>query len=468
MKLKMNRRKFLAAAGGSALALPFLRALPGYGQTDTKRFLILCFSGNGVVRHTWGAKKLGPERGNIMMNQAFNAALTPYKDYITIVNGLRNKSADDIGGTHEGGMESLWSGGKGPSIDQIVGPMLGGVRPTLEFRVMTNEDETNRTRNNRMIFDGAGVPIDPREDAAAAASQLFAGIGMTDPAVARNDMLREQVFAHLGQELTTIKPRLCAEDQTHLEALRSGLGRRPDAAAQRPHVDLHQAVGDDEQRVLLPGSLAFHDRRAGGVARLRPHAHRQPAVVAGAQQLDAGRVPGHQREAPRRLPRPAEPREPDPLRRDGDGAGRRFDESDRAAAHGQRVVWDKLTKINTFYAEEFAYLLKRLKETPVAGGGTLLDQALIVWGTEVDNGSSHDHFDMPFVLAGGGAGKLNRGTVVDYPRSINFGGAQYTNPAGLRYHADLLLTIAKILNVPLTAIGPAAYDTGTLNELIVA
>ena len=77
MKLKMTRRRFLAAAGGSALALPFLRALPGYGQTDTKRFLILCFSGNGVVRHTWGAKKLGPERGNIQMNQAFNAALTP-------------------------------------------------------------------------------------------------------------------------------------------------------------------------------------------------------------------------------------------------------------------------------------------------------------------------------------------------------------------------------------------------------
>src|SRR5262245_2056524 len=146
MKLKLSRRKFLAAAGGSALALPFLRALPGYGQTDTKRFLILAFTGNGVVRHTWGAKQIGPERGNIVMNQSFNVALTPYKDYITIVNGLRNKSADDIGGTHEGGMKSLWTGGNGPSIDQIVGPSLGGVRPTLEFRVMSNEDEVNRTQ----------------------------------------------------------------------------------------------------------------------------------------------------------------------------------------------------------------------------------------------------------------------------------------------------------------------------------
>ena len=98
----------------------------------------------------------------------------------------------------------------------------------------------------------------------------------------------------------------------------------------------------------------------------------------------------------------------------------------------------------------------------------MLDQALIVWGTEIDNGNSHDHFDMPFVLAGGGAGKLNRGTVVDYPRAINFGGTQYTNPTGLRYHADLLLTIAKILNVPLGAIGPAAYDTTPLDQLILA
>jgi len=57
---------------------------------------------------------------------------------------------------------------------------------------------------------------------------------------------------------------------------------------------------------------------------------------------------------------------------------------------------------------------------------------------------------------------------VDYPRSINFGGTQYTNPSGLRYHADLLLTIAKILNVPLSAIGPAQYDTTPLDQLIVA
>jgi len=157
MKLKVTRRKFLAAAGGSALALPFLRALPGYGQTATKRFLILAFSGNGVVRHNWGAEKLGPERGNITLHQSFKAALDPYKDYITIVNGLRNKSADDIGGTHEGGMESLWSGGKGPSIDQIVGQRVVVAEQRRQVGAERHAGRFPRTLETALGVPGVGL-----------------------------------------------------------------------------------------------------------------------------------------------------------------------------------------------------------------------------------------------------------------------------------------------------------------------
>jgi hypothetical protein len=469
MKLPFSRRKFLAAAGGSALVAPFLRALPGYGQSTDKRYLILAFSGNGVLRYNWGADKLGPERGNIALRPSFKAALDPYKDYLTIVNGLRDKAADDIGGTHEGGMESLWTGGKGPSIDQIVGPKLGGVRPSIELRVMSNEDETTRVRENRMIFDSAGVPIDPREDAVKAAAQLFAGVGtMTDPAVVRNDAIRKEVFAQLGQELTAIKPRLCAEDQTHLEALRSGWDavqqRLQDAkmlTCTKPTATTNTGYYyRDRSRSMidvLVASLACDLTRTASLQWSQGLSNWTPGAFLGITEKHHDI--SH-----------AQPNHESMIHYDGTVMGPVDDSLHPTAALLQTnaVVWDKLTKINTFYAEEFAYLLKRLKETPVAGGGTLLDQALIVWGTEIDNGNSHDHFDMPFVLAGGGAGRFNRGTVVDYPRAINFGGAQYTNPAGLRYHADLLLTIAKILNVPLTAIGPAQYDTAPLAELVVA
>jgi len=465
--LRTNRRRFLRAAGGSALALPFLRSLPGYGQTAAKRYLILAFTGNGVVRHTWGADKVDDTRGNITFRKAFNAALTPYKDYITIVNGLRNKEADDIGGTHEGGMESLWTGGKGPSIDQIVGPMLGGVRPTLEFRVMSNEDETTRTRNNRMIFSGPGVPIDPREDAASATTQLFAGVGgMTDPSIARNDAIRQAVFTQLAQELTAIKPRLCAEDQTQLEALRSGWDSVQQRLAQAKTLQCTQPTvpatsGNyyrDRSRAMievLVMSLACDLTRTTSLQWSQGRSDMTPSFL---NINEKHHDLSHQQPVHEAL-----------IHYDNTVMGPVDDSLNPTAAELSQYgpIWDKLTAINTFYAEEFAYLLKRLKETTVAGGQTLLDQSLIVWATEIDNGNSHDHFDMPFVLAGGGAGRLNRGTVINYPRSINFGGTQYTNPPGLRYHADLLLTIAKILNVPLTTIGDPQYDTTPLSELII-
>ena len=51
---------------------------------------------------------------------------------------------------------------------------------------------------------------------------------------------------------------------------------------------------------------------------------------------------------------------------------------------------DKLTQINKWYCEQMAYLAKRLAETPEpGGGGSLLDNTLIVWTNELGKGNSH-------------------------------------------------------------------------------
>jgi hypothetical protein len=64
---------------------------------------------------------------------------------------------------------------------------------------------------------------------------------------------------------------------------------------------------------------------------------------------------------------------------------------------------EKLTKINKWFAEQIAYLAKRLAETPEPGGsGSLLDNTLIVWTNELGKGNSHTLDDIPFVLLGGG------------------------------------------------------------------
>ena len=472
MKPHLSRRKFLAAAGGSALALPFLRALPGYAQTTEKKYLILLFSGNGRVRHTWGADLVGPETGNITLRPTF-AALEPYKDYITVINGLYNKSADDIGGTHEGGMESLWTAattsGGGPSIDQIVGPVLGGVRKSLEFRVMSNEDELNRTRNNRMIYDTNGVPIDPREDAASAVDQLFAGIGgtMVDPAVARNDRIRAEVFGQLTSELGAIKPRLCAEDQVHLEALRTGWD-----TVQRNLLDAKMLECSRPEVTSSSGNY-FRDRSRSLIdvmvmslacdltrtASLQWSQGLSNLVASWAGLSEKHHDISHMQALHEvfiyQTPYPELAVKDD------------YDNPTAAQREAHGPVWDKLDIMNTFYAEEVAYLMRRLSEFPVAGGKTLLDQTLIAWGSEIDNGNSHDHLDMPFILAGGGGGRLKRGTVVTYPRGKNWGPPENKNPPGQRYHNDLLVTMAQILGADISTIGASIYNQGPLTELIV-
>ena len=64
---------------------------------------------------------------------------------------------------------------------------------------------------------------------------------------------------------------------------------------------------------------------------------------------------------------------------------------------------ESLTKINTWYCEQLAYLCKRLSETPEPGGtGSLLDNTTIVWTNELGQGNSHTLNNIPWLLVGGG------------------------------------------------------------------
>jgi hypothetical protein len=83
-----------------------------------------------------------------------------------------------------------------------------------------------------------------------------------------------------------------------------------------------------------------------------------------------------------------------------------IDEGHHALSHepdSNKEAQEKLVKINTWYCEQVAYLAKRLSETPEpGGGGSLLDNTLIVWTNELGKGNSHTHDNTPFILVGGG------------------------------------------------------------------
>ncbi len=74
----------------------------------------------------------------------------------------------------------------------------------------------------------------------------------------------------------------------------------------------------------------------------------------------------------------------------------------------------KIAAIDKFFAEQFAYFLEQLKQTP-DGEGNLLDNSLIVYGGAIRDGNRHDHHDLPILLAGRGGGVVNSGSHTQYP-----------------------------------------------------
>ena len=74
--------------------------------------------------------------------------------------------------------------------------------------------------------------------------------------------------------------------------------------------------------------------------------------------------------------------------------------------------YDAYNKIQTWYAQQFAYFLGKL-DAIKEGTRTLLDNCVILWATEIGESTQHDLMMMPYVLAGSAGGKLKTGRFLD-------------------------------------------------------
>ena len=109
-----------------------------------------------------------------------------------------------------------------------------------------------------------------------------------------------------------------------------------------------------------------------------------------------------------------------------------------------------MTSIYTWYAEQFAGLLDRLAAIP-EGEGTVLDNTLVVWGSEIGRGWDHTFTDVPFVLGGGAAGAWPTGRVLDVP--------------GIE-HNRLLVSVCRAMGVEVDQFGGTDPGRGGLAGLI--
>lgn len=108
----------------------------------------------------------------------------------------------------------------------------------------------------------------------------------------------------------------------------------------------------------------------------------------------------------------------------------------------------RMAKINAFHVSLFAYYLEKLKATP-DGDGSLLDHALILYGSGMGDPNIHDHVNLPILVAGGGANPFKGARHI-----------RYAEPTPL---ANLHLTLLERVGVRLDAF---ADSRGRVDELL--
>ena len=74
----------------------------------------------------------------------------------------------------------------------------------------------------------------------------------------------------------------------------------------------------------------------------------------------------------------------------------------------------KLVKIQRYHVERFAEFVDKLAKTP-DGEGSLLDHAMLMYGSNMSNSDRHNNYPLPIILVGGANGALRGGQHVELP-----------------------------------------------------
>jgi hypothetical protein len=82
---------------------------------------------------------------------------------------------------------------------------------------------------------------------------------------------------------------------------------------------------------------------------------------------------------------------------------------------GDREKQAQVSKINRFHFGLLAEFLRKLSAVK-EGSGSLLDSAMIMYGSGISDGDRHNHDDLPIVLIGRGGGTITAGRHRRYPK----------------------------------------------------
>jgi hypothetical protein len=506
-KIQLERRHFLQMVGASALTYPFLRGVPSYAAASgtAPTYMVLVFSPCGCVRPVWGATDssgtsvLPPAAGSaptLTTNFIFRNTLSPFakggtvggtawttnlQSKVIVLDGLNNKAAQ---GSHEAGLASLWTGqistgspATSISIDQQIAAQLkaGTPFPSIQLMVRSPADFTDREVKTRMLYNSAGVFIDPIDNPTAAQQTLFGNV-TTSPTAGpdKTTFIRQQLFGggkgQLNAELNNLMPQLCTDDRSQLQALQDGWNNldmqltaaatatancaAPPAAAASTDFPTNAKLQMD----ILALALACDLTRVASL-QFSTATSQVTHTWLGSNQTDCHHNYSH--DGPTYLGALA------PCGGSYNNMGQCTNVGDLYSTNNLSLYTNapQQEAIDNWYATQVAYLAQKLNSLTGANGGTLLDQSVICWSSELDMGAAHNHDDTPFLLVGGANGQLKTGQMVTFPLDLT-DGSPATAAMKDRAHNDLLLTLAQVMGTPMTTFGEPTYCTGPITQIL--
>ena len=441
---KLGRRRFLRGAGGAAVALPFLGAMSERASADVfpKRFIAF-FTGLGTVRSAW--TPVGTE-SQFILGEVLSP-LAPFQDKLLILDGIDMESSyHGPGDPHQQGIAQALTGtelqegnlfqyacnpgktvgwGGGISLDQHLANHIGQNTklPSLELGVQVQYANVS----SRVSYQGPGAPVPPDDDPSHVFTRVFGDLGADPLSVAILREKRHRVLDAVLEDYGSLAKRLGPEDKikvdNHLAAIHE-IDKRLDApggivggACASPVIAAPQDLYDNDAYPAL-GKLQMDLLAMAFACDLTRVATLQwTTVQAGKVFTWLGQSQPHHA-----------------LSHSGDG---------------DTISQNQLIAIGRWHSEQLAYLMGKLAAIP-EGNGSVLDNTVILWCTDIAAGNTHERRSMPYVVAGNAGGYFKSG------RHLTYGGAM---------HNDLLVSLCQAMDVDVSTFGNPAYCTGPLSGL---
>ena len=428
-QLIMSRRTLLRGLG-TALALPVLdamiptRLLGAEAKAAAKavtapRRLAWIYVPNGIDMQNWTPA----ETGSAYRLTPILEPLAEFKDRFTVISGLACDKANpngDGGGDHGRASASYLTGAQarkteganlkcGLSADQAAAARIGHLTkfPSLELGVEEGK-QAGRCDNGyscayyhtiswrsettpvvkdcdpRSVFDRLFSNGDPRESAESRARRENDRKRILDFISDDADSFRKKLTyadkQKMDEYLTSVR-----EIEIRLEKAANEAPVAPPAGATRPEIE--HAGSSEKYSVCLPLMidmmvLAFQTDRTRVITL--PFADEKSNQTYG---FAGANVPHH------------------------------------ATSHhmGDPAKKALIAKINKYHIEQLAYLLRKLDAIKEANGGSVLDNSLISYGSNISDGDRHNHDELPQLLFGRAGGAIASG------RHVRFDGVPLNN-----------------------------------------